>query len=145
LALFKHQGRDIAFIILALCMKSQIRAIAKRRSESSPKRRFRSNHPERRLAQRFYPGWDIRIRGFNDAGQSFDMPGELSNLSSSGVFFYLTSSLKPGTQLEIWLKVPMKKNNWIIYTGEAIRVKSTAVMVGVAVKFDSLGPRFRPL
>jgi hypothetical protein len=73
------------------------------------------------------------------------MPGELSNLSSSGVFFYLTSSLKPGTQLEIWLKVPMKKNNWIIYTGEAIRVKSTAVMVGVAVKFDSLGPRFRPL
>ena len=100
------------------------------------------NQFERRVARRFCFGWEVRIRSIGLAGFNFDEPGELKNLSSSGVFLYLIRPLKLGTKLEVWLKTPFKKNNWIVYSGEAVRVQSTWRTVEVAVRFDLSRPRF---
>ena len=94
------------------------------------------------MAQRFWVGWEVRIRGISFAGFDFDERGELNNLSSSGLLLYLERSLKPGTRLEVWIQAPYKKKNWMIYSGETVRVQSALQRVGVAVRFDTPHPRF---
>jgi PilZ domain len=87
-------------------------------------------------------GWNILIKRTDDAGFSFDEPGELEDLSSTGAFFYSAKSLKPGTRLEVRFRVPFKKNNWMIYSGEVVRVRSANLAFGIAVRFDTSRPGF---
>jgi PilZ domain len=97
---------------------------------------------ERRSARRFRIGWSILIKSTDNEGLDFDEPGELEDLSSSGAFFYSARSLKPGTRLEVRLRVPFKKDNWMIYSGEVVRVRSANLAFGVAVKFHNSRPGF---
>jgi len=121
---------------------THIRPIIKHKYKFAKTRSLMENQSERRFARRFCFGWEVRIRGIGLAGLNFDERVELKNLSSSGVLLQLTKSMKLGTKLEVWLKTPFKKNNWIIYSGKTVRIQSTMRIVGVAVRFNTSQPRF---
>jgi hypothetical protein len=90
---------------------THVRPLAKHRYELARRSGLRNSRLDRRVAQRFRFGRKVRIRGTGLAGFDFDERGVLNNLSSSGLLLYLEKSLKPGTRLEVWLKVPYKKKN----------------------------------
>lgn len=97
---------------------------------------------ERRKARRFQVGWDVAIRGTDRAGRSFDEAGMIDNLSSAGALLYLPRQVRIGTRLELRIKVPFKKNNWMKYAAEVVRVKKGTEKIGIAVKFDTARPVF---
>lgn len=97
---------------------------------------------ERRRARRFRVGWDINVKGTDDAGLSFDEAGVLENLSSTGVFFYLTRPLRIGTKLEVSIKIPFRRENWMKYSAEVVRIESGTRRIGIAMKFDAIRPDF---
>ena len=97
---------------------------------------------ERRRARRFTVGWDVTVKGTDDVGQSFDEVGVLENLSSTGAFFYLTRPLRIGAKLEVSIKVPFRRENWMKYSAEVVRIESGARRIGVAMKFDTVRPNF---
>jgi hypothetical protein len=99
-------------------------------------------HPERRSARRFRVTWNVTIKGTDEAGLIFDEPGELEVLSSGGAVFYLARLVKPGTELTVRLRVPFKRDNWMIYTCGVVHIKNTGPRFRVAVKFGSRRPRF---
>jgi hypothetical protein len=97
---------------------------------------------ERRPARRFCIRWDVLIKGTDEAGFILDEAGELENLSSSGAAFYLARALKLGTKLKVRLRVPFRKENWMIYSGAVVHIQSAKLMFRVAVKFDTPRPAF---
>ena len=97
---------------------------------------------ERRRARRFRVGWDINVKGTDDAGLGFDEAGVLENLSSTGVFFYLSRPLRIGTKLEVSIKVPFRRENWMRYSAEVVRIESGSRRIGIAMKFDTVRPSF---
>lgn len=97
---------------------------------------------ERRRARRFRVGWDINVKGTDDAGLSFDEAGVLENLSSTGVFFYLPMPLRIGARLEVSIKVPFRRENWMKYSAEVVRIESGAKRIGIAMRFDTVRPSF---
>jgi hypothetical protein len=86
--------------------------------------------------------WDILIKGIDEAGSCFDEAGKLEDLSSSGAVFYLARSLKPGAKLVVHLRVPFKKESWLSYSGNVVRIRSAKLMFRVAVRFDTPRPGF---
>jgi pilus assembly protein TadC len=97
---------------------------------------------ERRRARRFTVGWDISVKGTDDAGLSFDEAGVLENLSSTGAFFYLTKPLRIGAKLEVSIKVPFRRENWMKYSAEVVRIESGTRRIGIAMKFNTVRPSF---
>ena len=97
---------------------------------------------ERRRARRFQVNWEVSVKGEDLTGLSFDEAGRLENLSSSGAFIYMTKTPRLGAKLDVWIKVPFKKENWMKYSAEVLRVESVSDRVGVAMKFDSIRPNF---
>ncbi|MFP5261963.1 MAG: PilZ domain-containing protein [Blastocatellia bacterium] len=100
------------------------------------------SQPERRSARRFRVTWSVVIKGTDEAGLIFDEPGELEVLSSGGAVFYLARSVKAGAGLTVRLRVPFKRDNWMIYMCEVVRIKNAGPRFRVAVKFGSRRPRF---
>ncbi|HLG18077.1 MAG TPA: PilZ domain-containing protein [Blastocatellia bacterium] len=98
--------------------------------------------PERRLARRFRVGWTVTVRGIDSAGAAYDEPSHLENLSSTGAFVYLTKPVGVGAELEVRIKVPFKKENWMRYPAEVVRVENAPSKVGVAVRFGASRPVF---
>lgn len=97
---------------------------------------------ERRRARRFQVKWEVAVKGKDLSGVSFDEAGVLENLSSSGAFIYMTRTPKLGAKLDVWIKVPFKKENWMKYSAEVLRVEDVSDCIGVAMKFDATRPNF---
>ncbi len=97
---------------------------------------------ERRRARRFTVGWEVSVKGMGDDGLSFDEAGVLENLSSTGAFFYLTRPLRIGAKLEVSIKVPFRRENWMRYSAEVVRIESGRRRIGIAMKFDTVRPSF---
>lgn len=100
------------------------------------------NDAERRKARRFQVSWDVAVKGTDQAGSSFDEAGTLENLSSLGAFLYLPRRVNIGERLELRIKVPFKRNNWMKYTAEVVRLKRASGRSGIGVKFDTPVPVF---
>jgi hypothetical protein len=101
------------------------------------------NHVEdRRNAGRFQVSWDVNVRGTDQTGSGFDEAGTLENLSSLGAFLYLARRVNLGERLELQIKVPFKRNNWMKYAAEVVRLEQASAKAGVALKFDSVVPVF---
>ncbi len=97
---------------------------------------------ERRRGQRFEVEWNVTVKGIDGTGAAFDEEGALENLSSGGAFLYLTRRVNVGDRLSVWIKVPFKKENWMKYSAEVIRVEKAPSNFGVAMKFDTARPKF---
>jgi hypothetical protein len=97
---------------------------------------------ERRKARRFNVGWAAAVKGTDSAGVAFGEDGMLENLSSTGAYVQLSRYLQPGERLELWIKVPLRKDNWMKYSAEVVRSEQAALTFGTAMKFDTIQPAF---
>jgi hypothetical protein len=97
---------------------------------------------ERRSSQRFQLNWDIAVNGTDHTGSCFMEEGSLGNLSSIGAFVYLPKSVDLGQRVELQIKIPFRRDNWMRYTAEVVRLEYASTRVGVGVRFDTTVPTF---
>lgn len=97
---------------------------------------------ERRNAQRFELDWDVAVKGTDQWCMTFDELGTLGNLSSFGAFVFLPRRVNLGERLEIQIRIPSKRNNWMRYTAEVVRLEPANVRAGIGVRFETAVPVF---
>jgi hypothetical protein len=97
---------------------------------------------ERRAAKRFQVSWPIVVKGAKPAGRNIQDSGKLENLSSRGALFLISRRVKPGLRLELGIKVPLKGQNWMKYSGKVVRVEKQNDRFAVAMLFDNVRPLF---
>lgn len=97
---------------------------------------------ERRSAKRFQVDWQIRVEGNDGSEGGFVESGVLRNISSSGALLSLTNPLPTGTQLDVYINLPLKGKKWMKYPARVIRIERGAAAVTAAVRFDSARPDF---
>ena len=95
---------------------------------------------ERREGRRFQVDWAIKVE--RSEGDGFSEEGVLLNISSGGALVFLTKPLSVGTRLDVHIKLPFKKNNWMKYSASVIRVKKEKTRFAAAVKFEGARPVF---
>ena len=100
------------------------------------------HYEERRNARRFQVGWNLAVKGTDSSGRGFNEEGILDNLSSLGAFLYLSRPVNLGERLELQIKIPFKRNNWMKYTAEVVRVAHSSRRAGVGLRFDTAVPVF---
>ena len=97
---------------------------------------------ERRSAKRFQVDWQIRVEGDHEIEGSFVESGVLRNLSSSGALLSLSGPLATGTQLHVYIKLPLNDKKWMRYPASVVRVDPGPTAVTAAVRFHSARPDF---
>jgi hypothetical protein len=97
-----------------------------------------SSPADRRKAQRFRVTWPVVVRGAN-----FESNGALQDLSSSGALLNLPTALSLGTEVEVLIKVPLRRDNWIGYRAFVLRIAETEAGAILAMKFRSTKPIFQ--
>lgn len=95
---------------------------------------------ERRQGRRFQVDWAIKVE--EQEGKGFSEEGVLQNISSGGALVFLSKPLTVGTRLDVHIKLPFKKNNWMKYSAFVIRVKKEKTSFAAAVKFEGAKPAF---
>jgi hypothetical protein len=96
----------------------------------------------RSRSRRFKLAWPIYIKGATSVYLKFEEIGVLENLSSSGALFSLTTKLKIGIRLELFIKLPFKDEKYMHYCGEVVRAEMISSKFSTAVKFDEACPAF---
>jgi hypothetical protein len=97
---------------------------------------------ERRNARRFQVAWQVAVKGADPFGRDFHESGTLANLSSRGALFIISTGVQIGARLELQIKVPLKRENWMKYSGEVVRVENHSDGFGVAMIFETVKPLF---
>ena len=111
---------------------------------------------ERRNSIRHGLRWETLVIGNDVTGANFDESGVIENLSSSGAFFYLNKRVPVGCQLDLAIKLPFKKENWMKYSARVVRIeeksgngnvggkleKDIHDKIGIGIKFDNIKPIF---
>jgi hypothetical protein len=97
---------------------------------------------ERRTAQRFQVDWQVRVECQVGSEIRSVEKGVLHNIGSSGALLSLTSALPTGTQIEIYVTLPLHGNKWMKYPASVVRIDIGKTAVATAVKFDSIRPLF---
>lgn len=95
---------------------------------------------EKRSGKRFEVGWPIKVESKDDDGLNEE--GSLRNISSGGALFSLSKPLVAGTRLEISIKLPSKKENWMKYSAHVLRIENNGAGFMAAVKFEGAKPQF---
>ncbi len=98
---------------------------------------------ERRTSVRRSLKWQATINGSDCSGASFDEEGIVENLSSTGAFLYLSRKVDIGTKIDLAIRLPFQKENWMKYSAEVVRIENIPEKIGVGVKFDTIRPTFQ--
>jgi hypothetical protein len=69
--------------------------------------------------------------------------GRVRNISSSGALLILKAGLEVGSRVEIYVRLPMEKANWMKYSGRVSRIDWLGSELLTAVSFDGARPEFR--
>ncbi len=97
---------------------------------------------ERRTARRFTVNWEILVEPSRSAKPAIREAAILHNLSSHGAFFTLPHAIEPGTRVEIVIKLPLQRENWMKYEAEVVRTEPHSFGFGIAAKFATPKPIF---
>jgi PilZ domain len=97
---------------------------------------------ERRRAQRFPLSWEVAVQGSDPEGDSFEDVGTLQDLSSLGALLLLPGQVSLGERVELQIKVPFKRNTWMMYTAEVVHLTATKYGAGIGVRFETAAPVF---
>ena len=100
---------------------------------------------ERRTATRFRVDWPIRVERSEGGRLSLVDVGVLRNISSSGALLSLPVLLATGTQLDVYIKLPLIEKKWMRYPAFVVRIEQGATAVAYAVRFAGPRPDFNPL
>jgi PilZ domain len=95
---------------------------------------------EKREGRRFNVDWAIKVE--EKEGDGFSEEGVLQNISSGGALVFLNKPLAVGTRIDVHIKLPFKKNNWMKYSALVIRVTKEKTRFAAAVKFEGAKPMF---
>jgi CYTH domain-containing protein len=68
--------------------------------------------------------------------------GRVRNISSSGALLTLKAALDVGSRVEIYIRLPMEKTNWMKYSGRVSRSDWLGAELITAVRFDGSRPEF---
>ena len=101
-----------------------------------------SHNEERRNARRFDVGWDVAVKGQDQSGRCFDEGATIENLSSAGAFLYLTRNVNLGEKVELLIRLPLKRNNWMRYRAKIVRLEPRSARSGIGLRFDTPVPVF---
>ncbi len=97
---------------------------------------------ERRKAQRFPLRWEVAVKRTHQAGGPFDRLGTAQNLSSLGALLYVPEHVGIGEKLEVHIKIPFKRNNWMKYAAEVVHLTAANPGGGIGVRFETAVPVF---
>lgn len=97
---------------------------------------------ERRRLPRHEADWPVKLTGRSNTGVRFFGEGVLKNISARGAFLYTDRSSHVGEKLDVSIRLPLKSENWLVYSAEVVRVDCTCPKIGLAIKFDSSWPAF---
>lgn len=86
--------------------------------------------------------WQATIKGSDSSGTSFGEEGFIENLSSTGAFLYLNRTMAVGSKIDLAIRLPFIKENWMKYSAEVVRIESVPQKIGIAIKFDTIRPTF---
>ena len=97
---------------------------------------------ERRQGRRFQVSWQVIVRGSDSRGIRFEEVASLRNLSSGGMFLYVEHNVSIGADIEVSIRVPLRKANWMRYSAKVVRAEPEPSRCGLAARFESLVPNF---
>ena len=97
---------------------------------------------ERRRLPRYQVDWPVKLTGRNGEGVRYFGEGVLRDISARGAFLYTDRLSRVGERFDVSIRLPLKSDNWLIYTAEVVRVDCACERTGVAIKFDSSWPAF---
>jgi c-di-GMP-binding flagellar brake protein YcgR len=97
---------------------------------------------ERRSATRFDVRWNAAIKTSDQAGNDSYEAGTLENLSSFGAFLYFENPRALGEKIRVEIRIPFRRDNWISYNAEVVRLEQHQNTTGIAVRFDTARPQF---
>ena len=97
---------------------------------------------ERRLLPRYSVDWPVKLTGRGNIGIRYFGEGVLENIGAKGACLFTNKSLQVGERLDISIKLPIRQENWLVYSGEVIRIEGVWPQVRVAIKFDFSRPAF---
>jgi len=84
--------------------------------------------------------WPIKIEG-GDGRRAISGEGRVLNISSGGALVDLAEPVRKGMRLDVYIKLPFKKDNWMKYVAEVLRVED-GPSYRAAVKFEGPRPDF---
>ena len=98
----------------------------------------------RRQARRFGVTWPVVVRGFDQHGEAFQEFCFLKNLSPKGACLALSRSLAVGATIEMDVRTPLSRKQWLRYFGKVIYIGHSARPQTTGIRFDSARPVFVP-
>jgi hypothetical protein len=72
----------------------------------------------------------------------FEQKASLENLSSTGALLAVSHPVARGARVELAVRIPTKKERWMRFEGEVVRVQPDVEDLAIAVRFDSARPLF---
>jgi c-di-GMP-binding flagellar brake protein YcgR len=101
----------------------------------------------RREARRYPLNWAVKVTINAPPDEIVEFSGTVRDLSATGVFVYLRTSLEIGNEVLVSIRLPFEKETWMNLPGTVIRVAKRTERRGVAIKFKQTRPQFvtRPL
>lgn len=97
---------------------------------------------ERRTSVRRSLKWEATVKGNDSSGTSFGEEGVIENLSSTGAFLYLSRDIAIGSRIDLTIRLPFQKENWMKYSALVVRIETISQKTGVGIKFDNIRPTF---
>jgi hypothetical protein len=99
-------------------------------------------HRGRREARRYALNWEVRVTIHASDNEIVELSGTVRDLSSTGVFIYLRSSLQIGRSVLVSVRLPFEKETWMNLPGTVMRVVDNTEKAGIAIKFSKTRPVF---
>ena len=97
---------------------------------------------ERRTSVRRSLKWEATVKGNDSSGTSFGEEGVIENLSSTGAFLYLSRDIAIGSKIDLTIRLPFQKENWMKYSALVVRIETISQKTGVGIKFETIRPTF---
>ncbi len=98
--------------------------------------------PAARKRRRFQVNWSVMVVGRDTTGASFIEMTVLENISSRGAYLYIEKLVEVGAIIDLLIKLPLKSDRWMKYSGEVVRTEDSSAGVGTAMEFKHFRPEF---
>jgi hypothetical protein len=95
---------------------------------------------ENRAARRYNVEWAVCVAGKDNSGNKFQETTKLKNVSSTGAAIVVKNTFEVGQNLDVFIRVPVKKELWMKHAAVVVRFNSTSGEIGL--KFYSSRPVF---
>ncbi len=98
----------------------------------------------RRQSRRFGLNWPVVIKGVDRYDKPFQEVCFLKNLSPAGACLSLSRSLSVGARVEMDVRTPLSRKQWLRYVGKVIHLTHQAERQALGIRFESARPAFVP-